>query len=210
MDNIIDILHDCPIIPVVVANDMDKTLKLAEILSEENVPIMEVTLRRANALKIIKEVHSQFPSITLGAGTIKHPEQIASSLHAGASFTVSPGITKPLLEEAKSQAANFLPGAASASDILLGEEYNIKCYKLFPATAINGLDLIKAFRSPFPDVTFCPTGGIIPDNYLTYLQQTNVVSVGCTWCCNIEQIENEDWQTITTRVQQLKAGLSTL
>ncbi len=198
------ILSTQPIIPVVVVDDIPSALQLAQLLMEEDIPIMEITLRRANALKIIKEIHNNFPTMTIAAGTIRHPEQIASALQAGAEFCVSPGISTILLDEAKRLAVNLLPGVATASDILLGEPYGLTYYKLFPAVPINGLALLKAFASPFSDLKFCPTGGISQDNYLDYLQQPNVVAVGCSWFCSSELIANNAWDEIRTRIQLLK------
>ena len=201
MTNIENLLKPFPIVPVVVCDNINDGLQLAKILEEENLPIMEITLRTPIALDIIKEISTQFKNITLGAGTIKTPKQFEAALTAGAKFCVSPGMTQTLASEAQRMKMPYLPGVATVSEVIFGQENGLDFFKLFPASALNSLEFLKTMASPFPDTLFCPTGGINPQNYLSFLSLENVPCIGGSWICSTELIKTGQWQKIRTLIQ---------
>ncbi|MGE0173961.1 MAG: bifunctional 4-hydroxy-2-oxoglutarate aldolase/2-dehydro-3-deoxy-phosphogluconate aldolase [Oligoflexales bacterium] len=201
------ILKNSPIVPVVVADNVEQGVKIAEALVEGGMVAIEITLRTPSALSIIAAVAKQFPKLMVGAGTVLNPNQLQEVQKAGAKFAVSPGSTPALLKAAKDMKFPLLPGIATASEIMQGIDLGYDCFKLFPASAVGGVPLLKGFGGPFKEVTFCPTGGINENNFLEYLNLDNVVSVGGTWLTPVKSIKDQNWQDI---VSLAKASLAKL
>jgi 2-dehydro-3-deoxyphosphogluconate aldolase/(4S)-4-hydroxy-2-oxoglutarate aldolase len=170
-----------PVIPVVVIDDLEDAVPLAQALVRGGLPAIEVTLRTQPALAAIERIASEVEGAVVGAGTVTTTTQIADALLAGARFLVSPGATPSLLDGLQSAGVPFLPGTATASDVVALLERGITHAKLFPAEVVGGVEALKAFNGPFPQVRFCPTGGIGPANAPEYLAQPNVACVGGSW-----------------------------
>jgi 2-dehydro-3-deoxyphosphogluconate aldolase/(4S)-4-hydroxy-2-oxoglutarate aldolase len=170
-----------PVIPVVVIDDIEDAVPLAEALVRGGLPTIEVTLRTAAATEAIERIASEVPDAVVGAGTVTTNRQIAEALEAGARFLVSPGATPTLLDGLQASGVPFLPGTATASDIVALLERGITHAKLFPAEVVGGIAALKAFAGPFPQMRFCPTGGVNLAKAPEYLAQPNVVCVGGSW-----------------------------
>jgi 2-dehydro-3-deoxyphosphogluconate aldolase/(4S)-4-hydroxy-2-oxoglutarate aldolase len=170
-----------PVIPVVVIDDLDDAVPLAEALVRGGLPAIEVTLRTQPALAAIERIAAEVEGAVVGAGTVTTTRQIDDALAAGARFLVSPGATPTLLDGLQSSGVPFLPGTATASDIVALLERGITHAKLFPAEVVGGVKALKAFSGPFPQMRFCPTGGITAANAPDYLARPNVVCVGGSW-----------------------------
>ena len=173
------IMAMAPVIPVLVIEGIDP-VALAEALVEGGLPVIEVTLRTPAALAAIRAM-STVPGAVVGAGTVRDEAQLARALDAGARFIVSPGLTHPLALAARDSEVPFLPGVATASDILRGLDLGLGHFKFFPAEAMGGLATLQALSAPFPEVRFCPTGGIRPDTAATWLGHPSVLCVGGSW-----------------------------
>jgi 2-dehydro-3-deoxyphosphogluconate aldolase/(4S)-4-hydroxy-2-oxoglutarate aldolase len=176
-----EITRLAPVIPVVVIDDLEDAVPLAEALVRGGLPAIEVTLRTAPALAAIERIADQVEGAVVGAGTVTTTRQLDDALSAGARFLVSPGATPTLLDGLQAASTPFLPGTATASDLVALIERGITHAKLFPAEVVGGVKALKAFAGPFPDIKFCPTGGINPDNASGYLAQPNVACVGGSW-----------------------------
>jgi len=170
-----------PVIPVVVIDDADDAVPLAEALVRGGLPAIEVTLRTDAALTAIERIAAEVEGAVVGAGTVTTNAQIADALSAGARFLVSPGATPSLLDGLQASGLPFLPGTATASEMVALIERGITHAKLFPAEVVGGVGALKAFAGPFPQLRFCPTGGIKAANAPAYLEQPNVVCVGGSW-----------------------------
>ena len=170
-----------PVIPVVVIDDADDAVPLAEALVRGGLPAIEVTLRTDAALTAIERIAAEVDGAVVGAGTLTTNAQIADALSAGARFLVSPGATPSLLDGLQASGLPFLPGTATASEMVALIERGITHAKLFPAEVVGGIGALKAFAGPFPQLRFCPTGGIKAANAPAYLEQPNVVCVGGSW-----------------------------
>ena len=170
-----------PVIPVVVIDDVDDAVPLAEALVRGGLPAIEVTLRTDAAPAAIERIAAEVDGAVVGAGTVTTNAQIADALSAGARFLVSPGATPSLLDGLEASGLPFLPGTATASDMVALIERGITHAKLFPAEVVGGVGALKAFAGPFPQLRFCPTGGIKAANAPAYLEQPNVVCVGGSW-----------------------------
>jgi 2-dehydro-3-deoxyphosphogluconate aldolase/(4S)-4-hydroxy-2-oxoglutarate aldolase len=176
-----DVVGLAPVIPVVVVDDVDDAVPLAEALVRGGLPAIEVTLRTDAALASIERIAAEVDGAVVGAGTVTTTGQIADALSAGARFLVSPGATPTLLDGLQASDVPFLPGTATASDMVALLERGITHAKLFPAEVVGGVAALKAFAGPFPGLRFCPTGGVKAANAPDYLAQPNVVCVGGSW-----------------------------
>lgn len=175
-----DIMRTAPVIPVLVLDGSLDPAMLAETLVEAGLPVLEVTLRTPTALAAIRAM-AQVPGAIVGAGTVLNPDQLAEAVDAGSRFIVSPGLTESLALAAAEGGIPFLPGVATASEIMHGLELGLDRFKYFPATAAGGIPALRALSAPFGQVRFCPTGGISADTARDWLALDSVHCVGGSW-----------------------------
>lgn len=185
-----------PVIPVVTIEDAARAIPLARALLEGGVPVIEVTLRTGAALDAIERISTQVTGMTVLAGTVCTSAQVRDSLQAGARALVSPGITDRLAGAVQAHGATWLPGVASASGIMSGLELGLTRFKLFPASVVGGTEALRAYAGPWPEVRFCPTGGIGREAAAQYLALRNVDCVGGSWLAPGSLLAAEDWVQI--------------
>ena len=190
------ILTMSPVMPVLVVNKVDKVEHLFESLIKGNLKVVEITLRTSCALKVIEIASKKFPSLMVGAGTVLNEIDLKDINSAGASFAVSPGSTISLALKALDMNFPFLPGIANSSDIMSLINLGYKSFKFFPAEAAGGINYIKSLNGPFPDVVFCPTGGVNQENAIEWLKLNNVICVGGSW---VIPANTEDYKEIERR-----------
>lgn len=193
---ITSILADCRVLPVITATDVGSTVALVQALYHGGMKVVEITLRTPAALDSIRAVTEEVPDLLVGAGTVTSPAEMQCALEAGARMVVSPGSTPRLLRAAREAKVDFLPGVATASEVMQGLDEGYSCFKLFPVVAVGGLDLLKSLAGPYPDVSFCPTGGLNPSNFHEYLALPNVVCCGGSWMTSSAFVENDRWDEI--------------
>jgi 2-dehydro-3-deoxyphosphogluconate aldolase/(4S)-4-hydroxy-2-oxoglutarate aldolase len=174
------IMRAAPVIPVLVLDGSVDPAELAAMLVEASLPVLEVTLRTPVALDAIRAM-STVPGAIVGAGTVLNEAQLAQALDAGARFIVSPGLTNPLALAARDTAVPFLPGVATAGDIMRGLDLGLDRFKFFPAESSGGIAALKALSGPFGGARFCPTGGITPETAPNWLALDAVLCVGGSW-----------------------------
>ena len=193
-----------PIIPVLVVEDATHARPLAEALLVGGLPVLEVTLRTPAALDVISEM-AKLEGGYVGAGTLITAEDVRAAKAAGATFGVSPGATDALLAACEEEDLPLLPGAATASEAmqLLARGYDM--LKFFPAEASGGAPALKAIGAPLPQITFCPTGGVTPDNATSYLSLPNVICAGGSWVAPKDMVERGDWAGIETLAREAAA-----
>jgi 2-dehydro-3-deoxyphosphogluconate aldolase/(4S)-4-hydroxy-2-oxoglutarate aldolase len=184
------------VIPVVTPTTVDATLSLARALSAGGIGAIEITLRTPDALDVLRAVKESDIAIEVGVGTVTSPALVEAVAEVGVSFAISPGLTRSVLDAARANGLELLPGVATPSELMLGLEYDLDFFKLFPAEAVGGQRMLKALSGPFPSISFCPTGGIGPSNAKDYLSLSNVVCVGGSWMVPQRPIEAGDWRTI--------------
>ncbi len=190
-----------PVIPVLVIEDASTARPLAEALVAGGLPVLEVTLRTPAALEAITAMRAVKGAI-VGAGTLVSQNDVRKAHEAGAAFGVSPGATDDLLQAATAMGMPLLPGAATASEAmkLLARGYDM--LKFFPAEGAGGIPALKSLAGPLPQITFCPTGGITPDNAATYLALPNVACVGGSWVAPRDLVARGDWGAIRSLAEQ--------
>ena len=180
MSPIETIMRTAPVIPVLVIDDAGEAWPLAEALVSGGLTVLEVTLRTPAALDAIREM-KQVPGAIVGAGTVLDQRQLDAALDAGAEFIVSPGLTDNFARAAIASAVPFLPGIATASDIMRGLDLGLDRFKFFPAAAAGGIPALKALAAPFAEARFCPTGGITEATAPEWLALDAVLCVGGSW-----------------------------
>ncbi len=191
------ILNTCPVMPVMVIQNLDDAVPLAQALVAGGIKVLEITLRTPIALDAIKLISREVKGAIVGAGTITTPEQLKAAEEAGAVFAISPGLTPTLLAAANDGNIALIPGISTLSELMLGMEYGLDHFKFFPAEAAGGIPMLKSIAGPIPQVTFCPTGGISPENYNSYLQLSNVACVGGSWLAPVDVVKSKNWAKVT-------------
>ena len=193
--NPLDIASHGPVIPVIVIDRVADALPLAEALLAGGVKVLEVTLRTPVALPAIEAIARQLPEAVVGVGTVLHADDARRASEAGARFAVSPGYTSEVGRACQGLNLPLLPGVADGFSFL----------KLFPAEAVGGIPLLKAWASPFGQVNFCPTGGITPITAPNYLALPNVRCVGGSWLTPADAVRAGDWARITQLARAAQA-----
>ena len=201
-----DVFAQGPVVPVLVVKDVAHAVPMAEALMEGGIKVLEVTLRTPAALDVIAEIANKLPEAVIGAGTVTTPHQLQEVINAGAKFAISPGLTSRLLDAGAESDIALIPGTASISELMLGLDHGYTHFKFFPAEASGGVKALKAISGPFPDVVFCPTGGISPSNYLDYLALPNIQCVGGSWLVPEDALQSGDWKRITELAKQAVDG----
>jgi 2-dehydro-3-deoxyphosphogluconate aldolase/(4S)-4-hydroxy-2-oxoglutarate aldolase len=192
-----EVMRSAPVIPVLMLDGSIDPVALAQTLVDAGLPVIEVTLRTPSALAAIRAMASVEGAI-VGAGTVLSERMLGEAIGAGARFIVSPGLTEPLSRAAISAGVPFLPGVATASDIMRGLDLGLSRFKYFPAEAAGGLAALKALAAPFGSVRFCPTGGIREETAPEWLAHPSVLCVGGSW---VVQSGETDLDAIATRAR---------
>ncbi|HSI42001.1 MAG TPA: bifunctional 4-hydroxy-2-oxoglutarate aldolase/2-dehydro-3-deoxy-phosphogluconate aldolase [Xanthobacteraceae bacterium] len=192
------LLARAPVVPVVTVPSVAAGVKLARALVDGGLPLIEVTLRTPAALEAIAAIAAEVPDAIVGAGTVTRVDLIQKCIDAGARFLVSPGCPTALAEALAEAPVPVMPGCATATEAMTLAALGFPVLKLFPAEAVGGVALLKSLAGPLPDLRFCPTGGIGPDNVGKYLALPNILAVGGSWVCPNDAVASGDWSRIVT------------
>jgi 2-dehydro-3-deoxyphosphogluconate aldolase/(4S)-4-hydroxy-2-oxoglutarate aldolase len=191
-----------PVIPVIVLQRVDDAVPLAEALVAGGVRVLEVTLRTPVALQCIEAIARAVPQAIVGAGTIRTAAEALAARRAGSTFGVSPGYTTAVGVACRELGLPLLPGVATASEVMAAQADGWSFLKFFPAGAAGGVAMLKALYGPFPDVLFCPTGGITAQTVSQFLALANVRVCGGSWLTPADAIDSGDWSRITRLAQE--------
>ena len=175
-----EIMRAAPVIPVLVLEEEMDWSALAETFVAAGLPVLEVTLRTPVAMEAIRQM-SRVDGAIVGAGTVLNEVHLAQAIDAGSKFIVSPGLTNPLALAARDTEIPFLPGVATAADIMRGLDLGLERFKFFPAVTLGGIPALQALSGPFGNIRFCPTGGVRPETAKDWLGLKSVLCVGGTW-----------------------------
>ena len=203
--NILQVMRTGPMIPVIVIERLEDAVPLARALVAGGVRVLELTLRTPVALRAIEAIAQEVEGAIVGVGTITRVEDFESALRAGAVFGVSPGLTPALIAAAKDSGLPLLPGVMTPSDVIAARAAGFSELKLFPAQQAGGIGMLKAMAGPFPDVSFCPTGGISAATATEFLALPNVACIGGSWLTPREAVSAGDWPRITALAREAAA-----
>ena len=202
-----EIFSQGPVVPVLVIKNVEHAVPLAKALIAGGIRVLEVTLRTDAALEVIAKIAKEVPEAIIGAGTVTNRAQLQQVIDAGAKFAISPGLTSDLLKAGIEGNIALIPGISSISELMTAIDHGYTHLKFFPAEASGGVKALKAIGGPFPDIKFCPTGGISPSNYNDYLALPNVCCAGGSWLAPEDVMLNGDWDKITALAKQAVAGV---
>ena len=191
-----------PVIPVIVIDDVDDAVPMAEALLSGGMKVLEITLRTKCALKAIEAITNKVPEAIVGAGTLRTKSDATNAKLAGSKFAVSPGYTNEMSLICKEIELPLLPGVSNASEVMNANQDGYSFLKLFPAVAVGGINLLKSFSGPFADIQFCPTGGITIETAPDFLALPNVSVCGGTWLTPKKLIKDKNWSEITKLAKQ--------
>jgi 2-dehydro-3-deoxyphosphogluconate aldolase/(4S)-4-hydroxy-2-oxoglutarate aldolase len=189
------------VVPVVVIDDPRHAVPIAEALLAGGIDVIEITLRSAAALTAIEAVARAVPQVCVGAGTVTRTADVAAVQAAGARFALSPGCTPDLLAAMRQAALPFVPGVATASEAMMARDQGCTLLKCFPAAQLGGVDLLRAWAGPLPDLRFCPTGGVTPANLAEFLALPNVPMAGGSWLTPAAAVAAGCWREVTALAQ---------
>lgn len=196
-----EIFASGPVVPVLVIEDVEDAVPIAKALIAGGIKVLEVTLRTPAAIEVIRTIVAHCPEAIVGAGTVTNAKQLQQVTEAGAKFAISPGLTSELLDAGNEGSIALIPGIASISELMKGLDKGYTDFKFFPAEASGGVPSLKSIGGPFPNVKFCPTGGINPSNYKDYLSLDNVICCGGSWLCPDTVVREKQWHEITRLAQ---------
>jgi 2-dehydro-3-deoxyphosphogluconate aldolase/(4S)-4-hydroxy-2-oxoglutarate aldolase len=199
--NTLDLVAHGPVIPVIVLQRVQDAVPLAEALVAGGVRVLEITLRTPVALECMAAIARAVPQAIVGAGTIRSGADARAARDAGCVFGVSPGYTPEVGRTCREIGLPLLPGVATASEVMMAQADGLSFLKFFPATAAGGIPMLKALAGPFPDVVFCPTGGITVESAPQFLALPNVKVCGGSWLTPADAVEAGDWARITRLAQ---------
>jgi 2-dehydro-3-deoxyphosphogluconate aldolase / (4S)-4-hydroxy-2-oxoglutarate aldolase len=194
--SIADFLKLSPVMPVVTLYDAADAVPVAQALVRGGIRVIEITMRTPAALGAMRAVADAVPEMVVGAGTVLNRADLDACIAAGAAFAISPGATTELLAAGKESPVPYLPAVSTASEIMAGLSAGYTHFKLFPATVVGGASALKAFAGPFPDIRFCPTGGVSESSAPEFLALPNVLCVGGSWIASDARIKIKDWAGI--------------
>lgn len=199
------LMQDAAVIPVIVLNDVQHAIPMAEALMAGGIRVLEITLRTPQGLASIEAIAKALPEAWVGVGTVRSPQDAQDAVNAGARFAVSPGYTSALGVYCKKLSLPLLPGVATGSEIMTAQADGYQQLKFFPAVQAGGVQMLKAWHGPFNDVQFCPTGGISMANAAEFLALPNVACVGGSWLVPAQAMQEHRWKQITQLAREAVA-----
>jgi 2-dehydro-3-deoxyphosphogluconate aldolase/(4S)-4-hydroxy-2-oxoglutarate aldolase len=202
------LLKSARLIPVLTITDLSTAVPLARALVAGGVRTLEITLRTTAGAAAATAILEQVPEAIVGLGTVLTAADLALCKQRGFHFAFSPGASTALLDAAAEAGVDFVPGIQTASEIMACLERGFDTMKFFPAVPAGGIAAVKALAGPFPNVRFCPTGGISEADTAAWLKLPNVLAVGGSWLAPQEEVERGDWTAITARASRALAALT--
>jgi 2-dehydro-3-deoxyphosphogluconate aldolase/(4S)-4-hydroxy-2-oxoglutarate aldolase len=196
MSCVIEKIKQYRLVPVIKIDDVNDAVPLCEALTEGGLPVAEVTYRTDAAEESMRRISKACPDILLGAGTVVTVEQVKRAVDAGASFIVSPGFDRNVVEYCVKNDIAVTPGAITPTEIQFVMEYGLNVAKFFPAENAGGIGMIKALAAPFPQMRFIPTGGIHAGNVLDYLAFDKILACGGSWMVKSNLIAAKEFDKI--------------
>jgi len=190
-----------PVVPVITIQDARHAVPLARALTAGGLPVIEITLRTEAALDAARAIVAEVPDVIVGIGTVLSSSDLETAARMGAAFAISPGQSSELLAAAASSELPFVPGIQTASDLMACVARGFDLVKFFPAVPAGGLAALNALNGPFPNVRYCPTGGIGQDNAPQWLAHPSVVAVGGSWVAPASDIAAGNWDSIEARAR---------
>jgi len=197
------------VMPVITVPSVDAVHPMIDAIVAGGCQVLEITLRTAAGLKAIEYARQAYPNAVVGAGSVLNPDHWDAAQAAGSQFMISPGATEALYQKYASTQLPWLPGVANASDMMTALDYGCQQVKFFPAMTLGGLSALRNYASVFPQLQFCPTGGVKPEDAAQWLAEPMIFAVGGSWFTPTALIKAQDWQALQRHVEQCVTQLPT-
>ncbi len=208
MNDSLQIIAALRLVPVVKIENSTDAVSLGRALLNGNLPLAEVTYRTTAAEAAIRLISVKLPEILVGAGTVLSIEQVKSAVNAGARFIVAPGFNPAVVDYCLENDICVMPGVNNPSQIERALERKLKVVKFFPAEASGGLPFLKAIAAPYRDIQFMPTGGINPQNMMSYLSYSRVIACGGSWLVESSLTSTGNFEEIEKRTRETVAAIA--
>ncbi len=197
IDNVLDRIAQCKIVPVVKIDDVQDTLPLMKALKDGGIMSAEITFRTAVGPDALALAAKSCPDMLIGAGTVINAEQATKAVSLGAAFVVGPGFSKEVADVCREAGVLYLPGVVTPTEVMMAVAEGLKVVKFFPAENYGGVKTIKALAGPFPQLKFMPTGGISAENIKGYFDSGKVIACGGSWMVKDSLIKAKEFDKIT-------------
>jgi 2-dehydro-3-deoxyphosphogluconate aldolase/(4S)-4-hydroxy-2-oxoglutarate aldolase len=207
MGTVLEELGKIGVVPVIKIDDPEKAVPLARALLAGGIPCAEITFRTSQGEAAMSRISREVPEILLGAGTVLTLEQVDKAIAAGAKFVVTPGFNPQVVRYCIEKGIPITPGCSNPSDMEAALELGLGVVKFFPAEQSGGLDYIKAVAAPYPTLKFMPTGGINPENIISYITYEKILACGGSWMVPSDRINAGDFETITALCKEAVAKI---
>ena len=204
-EQIIEKLRQLKVVPVIAVDDAQDILPLVKTLSDNGLPVAEITFRSAAGEEAIRLTRQHFPDVLIAAGTVLTPAQVVAAKNAGADCIVTPGFNPNIVKLCQELELPITPGVNNPMAVEAALELGIHAVKFFPAEASGGVKMIKALLGPYSNLQIMPTGGISPANIKDYLAISNVVACGGSWFVDKALIKAKNWDEIGRLVREVVA-----
>ncbi len=204
---VLDRLHGCGVVPVVVLDDVKDAVATAKALLAGGVDVMEITFRTAAAADSIKAVAENCPDMLVGAGTVITLDQCKKAVECGAKFIVSPGFDEEVVRWCVERSVPITPGCVTPREIMAAMKLGLTVVKFFPAGVYGGLSAMKALSGPFGGIKFIPTGGVNSHNIGEFIAAPFIHAVGGSWVCPKADIAAGNFERITELCKQARTAI---
>ncbi|KFZ38570.1 keto-deoxy-phosphogluconate aldolase [Shewanella mangrovi] len=195
------LLKEQVLLPIIQADTAEQGVAIAGAMQQAGIHLVEVVLRTEASIAALQAIKAAYPQMVVGAGTVTNADILKTAIAAGADFIITPAVSPNLLSQLRDCPVPVVPGVSNSADVLLAVEHGFTELKLFPATLSGGAAFIKAMGAVFPQVTFCPTGGISDKNKDEFLSLPNCVAVGGSWVAPTSWVAEASWDKITSACQ---------
>lgn len=199
---VVESIKKAKVIPLVQADDPEVAVKTSAALEAGGLNVIEVVLRTDNAFSCLQKIAEERTDALVGAGTVLGIDHAKRSVDNGAKFIVSPGLNAALVEWCMKENMPIIPGVATPSELQTAWNLGLRAVKLFPASVVGGIPMLKALSSVFRDVVFMPTGGVSEANLADFLSVPNVIACGGSWLTPAAKIDHGDFAAITDLAQR--------
>jgi len=200
-EKMLQMIHDCGVLPVIALNDVECALPLAKACVESGLSAIEITFRTDCAAEAMKLIKKEYPQLLLGAGTVLTPAQVDQAIAIGCDFMVTPGFNPEIVKYAINKKFPIMPGVSSAGEIEQAMMLGLSTVKFFPAEQLGGVPALKAYNGPYKKLKFIPTGGMTIDNFTTYTDLDNVVAIGGSFMINKKHIADKDVEAMKADIK---------
>ena len=196
-------------IAVIRSSEKKLAWQMASAVAAGGIQFIEITWNTDKAAELIAELRSEFPTFSIGTGTLLNLEQLQQAIDCGAQFLFTPHTDVAMIKTAVDAGVPIVPGAFSPTEILTAWQAGATCVKVFPISALGGAAYLKSLQGPLGHIPLIPTGGVTLENAKVFID-AGAIAVGLAGeLFPKELVENGDWRAIGKIARTLTRNLTT-